>query len=93
MQEKAAAARKKRAEEEAANPQLKVERLQRNKDKREAKKAPTTEEKPSNTVGAGSGEAAKPKRASWWATATEEQKEAAKAKLKAAREAKKTKGE
>jgi hypothetical protein len=95
MQEAAKAAREKRAAEEAANPELKEKRLAEAKAKRDAKKAAKSEsddEKPKGPKGAGAGsdnDEAPKKRVSWWATATEEQKEAAKAKAKAAREAKK----
>lgn len=96
MQVAAKAAREKRAADEAANPELKEKRLAEAKAKREAKKASKSdsdEEKPKKAAKAdGSGsdnDEAPKKRVSWWSTATEEQKDAAKAKAKAKREAKK----
>lgn len=84
MKEAAKIAREKRDAEEEANPELKDKRLAAMKAKRDAKKAA----KEANNTGVVEEKPPKAKRPSWWSTATEEQKQAAKDKAKAKREAK-----
>lgn len=89
MQVAAKAARDKRVADEAADPELKAKRLADAKAKRDTKKPPAPDTKDVK-VANDSDEDPPKKRASWWTTATEEQKATAKAKAKAKRDAKKT---